>query len=182
MSDWLREKHGIVCLGSLGFENAYALAMRQDRADALGVRTVSDLALRSKNLSIGGDYEFFARPEWRALRDTYRLGFPARRSFDSTLMYPAVQGGVVDVISAFTTDGRIPAFGLVLLRDDREVLPPYDAVLLLSAGAGRNPGLRRALEPLVGAISDQKMRQANMMVDVKGSSVREATAWLDGVL
>jgi len=179
MSDWLQERYGIVCIGSLGFENAYALAMRKDRAAALDVRTVGDLARHSRNLSVGGDYEFFIRPEWRALRENYRLNFSARRSFDSTLMYSAVQQGVVDVISAFTTDGRIPAFGLVLLRDDLEVLPPYDAVLLLSSKAASNPGLRQALEPLVGAISDEQMRRANMMVDVKRTSVRDAAEWLN---
>jgi len=178
MSDWLRARYGIVCMGSLGFENAYALAMRRDRAEALGVRTVSDLARHSTTLSVGGDYEFFIRPEWQALRDRYHLSFATRRSFDSTLMYPAVQQGVVDVISAFTTDGRIPAFGLVLLQDDREVLPPYDAVLLLSAEAGTNSRLRQTLEPLVGAIRDEQMRQANMMVDLKKASVRAAAEWL----
>ncbi|MFB3903802.1 MAG: ABC transporter permease/substrate-binding protein [Acidobacteriota bacterium] len=125
MSRWLQERYGIVSLGSLGFENAYALAMRKDRAQALKLRTVSDLARHSPHLSVGGDYEFFSRPEWQTLRQNYGLSFAARRSFDSTLMYPAVRQGVVDVISAFTTDGRIPAFDLVLLRDDREVLPPW---------------------------------------------------------
>jgi osmoprotectant transport system permease protein len=179
MSEWLQEEYGIVCLGSLGFENAYALAMRQDRAEALGVRTVSDLTPHSPKLSIGGDYEFFIRPEWHALGQNYGLNFAVRRSFDSTLMYAAVNQGVVDVISAFSTDGRIPAFGLVLLRDNLEVLPPYDAVLLLSPKAGADARLRRTYEPLVGAITNEQMRQANMMVDLEGTSVREAADWLD---
>ncbi|RPI20173.1 MAG: ABC transporter permease subunit [Acidobacteria bacterium] len=178
MSDWLLKKHGIICLGSLGFENAYALAMRKDRASSLGIQTVSDLGPRTPTLSIGGDYEFFVRPEWQALREQYRLKFAAKRSFDPTLMYPAVQRGVVDVISAFTTDGRIPAFGLVLLRDDREVLPPYDAVLLLSPAAARHTGLKMAFEPLIGAITDEEMRQANMLVDLKKASVSQAANWL----
>ena len=132
----------------------------------------------SSSLSIGGDYEFFVRPEWRALSEHYRLNFASQRSFDPTLMYSAVQTRGVDVISAFTTDGRIPAFGLVLLRDDLEILPPYDAVLLLSPRAGSDPRLKRAFEPLVGSISNEEMRQANMMVDLKGTSVREAADWL----
>ncbi len=178
MSDWLRAEYGIVCLGSLGFENAYALAMRRDRADSLGIRTIGDLARRSGKLSVGGDYEFFVRPEWKALQEHYRLNFAVKRSFDSTLMYSAVQRNVVDVISAFTTDGRITAFGLMILRDNLDVLPPYDAVLLLSPKAGSDSGIKRAFEPLVGAISDEKMRQANMMVDLKGAPIREAADWL----
>jgi osmoprotectant transport system permease protein len=182
MSEWLYEKHGIVSMGSLGFENAYALAMRKDRAEALGVAAVSDLAPTSPRLSIGGDYEFFIRPEWHALRDSYGLNFAARRSFDSTLMYAAVDQRVVDVISAFTTDGRIAAFDLVLLRDDHQVLPPYDAVLLLSPKAARNSKLKRAFEPLLGAISDEQMRQANLMVDLDKTSVRQAADWLSTAL
>ncbi len=180
MSDWLLKQHGIVCLGSLGFENAYVLAIRKDRASSLGVQTISDLAPRTPNLSIGGDYEFFARPEWEALREQYQLNFAAKRSFDPTLMYPAVQKGVVDVISAFTTDGRIPAFGLMLLRDDRGVLPPYDAVLLLSPRAARSTRLKLAFEPLIGAISNEEMRRANMMVDLEKSSISQAADWLSG--
>lgn len=178
MSEWLHAQYGIVCLGSLGFENAYGLAMRRDRAASLGIRAIGDLARHSRKLSIGGDYEFFIRPEWRALQEHYRLNFAVKRSFDPTLMYSAVQNKVVDVISAFTTDGRITAFGLVLLKDNLEVLPPYDAVLLLSPRAGSDPRIKRAFEPLIGRISDEEMRQANMMVDLKGTSIREAADWL----
>jgi len=178
MSEWLQQEHGIICLGSLGFENSYALAMRKDRAEALGVRTISDLAPHSGKLSAGGDYEFFSRPEWHALRKNYHLGFANLRSFDSTLMYAAVHRGVVDVISAFSTDGRISAFGLLPLGDNLEVLPPYDAVLLLSPKAGIDAKLKRTFEPLIGAISNEEMRQANMMVDLKGTPVREAAEWL----
>jgi osmoprotectant transport system permease protein len=180
MTDWLLKEHGIVCLGSLGFENAYALAMRKDRAGSLGIHTISDLAPQTPKLSIGGDYEFFVRPEWKALRNEYRLRFAAQRSFDSTLMYSAVERGVVDVISAFTTDGRIPAYGLMILKDDRDVLPPYDAVLLLSPRAARDRGLKQAFEPLIGAISNDEMRQANMMVDLKKTSISQAAGWLYG--
>ena len=73
--DWLAREHGIALLGALGFENAYALAIRRDRAAELGVRTIADLAARSRALSIGGDLEFFSRPEWPAVRDAYGLDF-----------------------------------------------------------------------------------------------------------
>ena len=63
-------------LGSLGFENAYALAMRPDRAAALGVRTIADLAPHAPQLTLGSDLEFLSRPEWAALRDTYRPRVP----------------------------------------------------------------------------------------------------------
>jgi osmoprotectant transport system permease protein len=173
MARWLEERYGIRTLGALGFENAYALAMTRKRAAELGIETLRDLAERSPELSIGGDYEFFARPEWIAVRDRYDMRFREERSFDSTLMYTAVAEGHVDAISAFSTDGRIPAFDLVVLEDPLDAFPPYDAVLLLSPSAAERPDLVAALEPLVGAIGDETMREANRRVDLDGASVAE---------
>jgi len=178
MEEWLRSRHGIRMLGALGFENAYALAMRRERAEELGIETLSDLADRSAALSIGGDYEFFARPEWLSVRDRYGLDFRAQRSFDSSLMYEAVARGHVDVISAFSTDGRIVAFDLVVLRDPRFAFPPYDAVLLLSESAAARPDLVSALEPLVGRLSDEAMREANRRVDLDGRAPVEVARGL----
>ena len=111
-------EHGIVLLGALGFENAYALAMRRDRAAALGVHDDRRSRARARaTLAIGADFEFFARPEWPALRDGYGLGFATRREFESTFMYQAVATGEVDVITAFSSDGRIAANDLVVLED-----------------------------------------------------------------
>ncbi len=89
MRRWLAEKHGITLLGSLGFENAYAFAMRRERAAALNIRTVDDLARHARQLSVAGDFEFFARPEWPAVRDAYGLQFRERREMQSTFMYEA---------------------------------------------------------------------------------------------
>lgn len=170
MTEWLRGRHGIHMLGALGFENAYALAMTRERAAELGIETLSDLADFSAGLSIGGDYEFFARPEWLSVRDRYGMQFRAQRSFDSSLMYTAVAEGHVDVISAFSTDGRISAFDLVVLEDPLSALPPYDAVLLLSESAASRPALVAALEPLVGGLGHDTMREANRSVDLDGRS------------
>jgi osmoprotectant transport system permease protein len=165
MDAWLASEHGVRDLGSLGFENAYALAMRRDRAAELGVRTIADLARHAPGLAIGADYEFFSRPEWRRIRDTYGLRFGSRTSYDATLMYDAVQTGQVDVISAFSSDGRIAAYDLVLLDDPAHVIPPYDAVLLLGPRVAGHDGIAAALQPLIGAIPVTTMQRANLMVD-----------------
>ncbi len=179
MRSWLESNHGISLLGTLGFENAYALAMRRERADALGIANLSDLAERSRNLAIGADYEFFARPEWGAVRDRYAMMFREQRTFDSTLMYRAVVDGHVDVISAFSSDGRVSAFDLVVLEDPLQAFPPYDAVVLLSQRAARRPALVAALLPLIGSIDDARMRGANELVDVGGRSISEAAHSLE---
>src|SRR4029079_6141058 len=113
-----------------GFENAYALAMRRDQAQKLGVRTISDLVPHASRLTIGGDYEFFQRAEWKTIRDRYGIAMKTERSMDPSLMYQAVANGNVDLISAFSTDGRIAAYDLVLLEDDKRAIPPYDAIVL----------------------------------------------------
>lgn len=170
---WLLAQHGISTLGALGFENAYALAMRRDRAKELGIATLADLSAHSSALSIGGDYEFFARPEWIAVRDRYRMKFREERSFDSALMYTAVFEGHVDAISAFSSDGRIAAFDLLVLEDPLSAFPPYDAVMLLSKSAAENQDLVEALAPLVGSLDDTTMREANRRVDLDHRPVGE---------
>ena len=129
------------------------------------VRTVADLVRHAPQLSIGGDYEFFDRPEWTALRDSYGLKFRQQRQMDSTFMYGAVVNGEVDVISAFSSDGRIARYDLVTLTDPKQALPPYDAVLLLAPRRADDKALRDALMPLVGQIDVELMRAANLLAD-----------------
>ncbi|MBD3402257.1 ABC transporter permease subunit [candidate division GN15 bacterium] len=181
MTDWLQEQHGIRCLGTLGFENAYALAMRRAQAESLGIKSIADLAGAADKLAIGSDYEFFTRPEWSSLTSTYGLSFAGRRTLDPSLMYTAVAEGKVDVITAYSTDGRIVAYDLAVLDDPRNALPPYDAVLLVSSRAAQRNALVRELRGLIGVINDKAMRSANKLVDVDGRPVDEAAAFLDSL-
>ena len=96
----LAADYGVQVVGPLGFENAYALAMREADARADGIRRISDLVPHAPRLVIGGDYEFFGRPEWPAIQDRYGLVFASRRTMDQSLMYQAAAQGDVDVISA----------------------------------------------------------------------------------
>jgi len=181
MTAWLQRERGVTMLGTLGFENAYALAMRRADADARGIETIDDLARAAPQLSIGSDYEFFVRPEWKALRDGYGLAFRATREFQSTFMYRALTGGEVDVISAFSSDGRIEANDLMVLSDPRQKIPPYDAIVLLSPRRAHDATLKKALAPLIDHIPVRTMRQANFMVDrpVDPLSPQGAARWLN---
>jgi osmoprotectant transport system permease protein len=177
-SRFLHDEYGIVCLGRLGFENAYALAMPRRKAEQHGIRTIADLAKVAPHFTIAGDLQFFERSEWAHVRAVYGLAFRQTRPMDPTLMYAAVADSAVDVICAYSSDGRILEKDLVVLGDPRQALPPYDAVLLLSAKAAADPKLRAALEPLVGAIDMDAMRRANLRVDVGGQRPRVAAAEL----
>ncbi len=161
----LKARDGVTVLGAVGFENAYALAMRADRARALGIASVASLAARAPSLKLGSDLEFLSRPEWAAIRDAYGLNFAKQTSYQPTFMYRALADGEADVISAFSSDGRIAADKLVILSDPKGALPPYDAVILLSPRAGQDARLRKALSPLIGAISVSAMQAANFSID-----------------
>ena len=163
--EWEQQANGVKVLGRLGFENAYAFAMRPDRAQALGVTSLSYLVGKGSSLTVGGDPEFFERPEWLAVRDAYGLRFGKTRNFAPTFMYDALRSGEADVISAYTSDGRIAADKLVVLADPKGALPSYDALLLLSPRIADDPGIAAALQPLLGAISVEAMREANFAVD-----------------
>jgi osmoprotectant transport system permease protein len=169
--EYLAAEHGITLVGALGFENAYALGMRRGLARELRIDNISQLAIHAPTLEIAGDYEFFARPEWAALRDTYGLKFRRRQSMDSSLMYQAVRDSQVDVISAFSTDGRIAAFDIQLVEDDRGVIPPYDAIILAGERVTNEmPDVLTALGKLVGRITQSRMQRLNLRVDQQGET------------
>ncbi|WP_174301381.1 ABC transporter permease/substrate-binding protein [Caulobacter sp. S45] len=161
----LKARYGVTLLGPLGFENAYVLAMKRDRANALHIVSLSDLAPRAPALKLGSDLEFLSRPEWRALVGTYGLSFRAQTRYQPTFMYRALEGGEADVISAFSSDGRIAADHLVALSDPMGAAPSYDAVILLSPHSSADARLRGALLPLVNRVPVQAMRAANLTVD-----------------
>lgn len=181
---FLQEDFGVVCLGKLGFENAYALAMTGEQAEARKVKSIADLARHARRLNrplrVAGDVGVFQRKEWRALKEKYRLRDHEVEpvAMDQTLMYGAVREGRVDAIIAFSSDGRVAAYKLKLLSDPARAFPPYDAILLVSRTAAHRPGLVGALRPLVGAIQQETMQEANGRVDVEGHSPKQAGAWL----
>jgi osmoprotectant transport system permease protein len=171
VKQYVRDRYSVTLVAALGFENAYAFAMRDSEAEELHVRRISDLTPLAPRLSIGGDYEFFSRSEWRSVRETYGLQFAQRRSMDAALMYQAVAQGAVDVIAAFSTDGRIAALHLRVLEDDRHAIPPYDAVILASPRLAReHPEALAALRELSGTIDAESMRRMNLEVDQGGES------------
>jgi osmoprotectant transport system permease protein len=176
---WLKAERGIRMLGALGFENAYALAMPRARAEKLGIRSIADLASHAPQLSIAGDYEFFERPEWKAIREAYGLNFRQQRTMQSDFMYQAARAGDVDVVSAYTSDGRIAQFNLAMLDDPKHAVPPYDAILLLASKRAHDEALIAALKPLVGAISVAAMRATNARATDGGTTPDDVARWLD---
>ena len=178
--DQFAAKYDLVWLKPLGFNNTYTLALRRKQAEPLGLRTFSDLAghLRSgkaPQLTAGFTAEFLDRPDgYKGLAKAHDLSFPAEpRQLDPGLMYKACAEGSVDVICAFATDGRIAAFDLVTLEDDKGFFPPYQAAPLVRGETLRkHPQLEAILNRLAGRIDDETMRSLNYQVDRKDNPRR----------
>ena len=170
----------ITLAGELGFENAYALVMPRKRAEALGIRSIADLAPHAPTMSMAADYEFFSRPEWAGLREAYGLKFRAQRQMQPDFMYAAVASGEVDAIAGYTSDGLIAKYDLVVLEDVRHAIPPYDAIVLIAPKRAGDQALQAALAPLLGRIDISDMREANLRAaGGDGASSPDAVArWL----
>ncbi|RGP42099.1 Carnitine transport permease protein OpuCB [Altererythrobacter insulae] len=165
IAEWEEATSGTRVLGRIGFENAYGLAVRREMAKMSGIESIEDLQGIAPQLTIGGDPEFFERPEWIAVRDAYGLRFGQNRNFAPTFMYNALESGEADVISAYTSDGRIAANNLLVLDDPQQAFPNYDAILLISPSRAEEADLLATIEPIIGSIDVDAMREANYAVD-----------------
>ncbi|MEZ5709565.1 MAG: ABC transporter permease/substrate-binding protein [Blastomonas sp.] len=162
---WVATEHGARLAGALGFENTYAFAVREADAKRLNLRTLDDVVRVSPDFTFGTDVEFLERPEWQMVQNAYPLRFKAERAFEPTFMYRALASGQADIISAFSSDGRIAANRFVVLEDPAGAIPGYDAILLASPRRSGDERFLRALQPLAGSISVEMMREANYRVD-----------------
>lgn len=180
ISQWIDNQNGTLLIGALGFENTYAFAVRPDDAAQYGLESLDDLARISPQFTFGTDLEFLERPEWKAVKQAYPLAFASERAFEPTFMYRALSSGQADVISAFSSDGRIAANNFVVLSDPKGAVPSYDAMLMLTQSRRNDADLIAALEPLVEAIPVEKMREANYRVDRNDDkqSPKQAALWL----
>ena len=155
---------------ALGFNNGYALAMRADRAQVLGLRTLSDLASHP-TLRLGLSNEFIGRADgWPGLATRY--GLPQQPTgLDHGLAYDALSGGQTDVIDIYTTDAKIAHLGLFVLKDDVAYFPRYDAVVLYRLDVPqRFPAAWHALQGLAGSIDEPVMIAMNAKAELQSKS------------
>lgn len=177
-----KEKYGIKLLEPLGFNNTYALAVRQDTAKQFNLETISDLAKVSGDLIMGPTIEFPNREDGLiGLEKAYNMGFKEVKAVDGGLRYTALDNHKSDVIDAFSTDGLLEEFGLKVLKDDKNFFPPYYAVPIVKEETLKeHPELKKALNTLAGKLSDEKMRKLNYKVDsLKESPAKVAKEFLE---
>ncbi|MBP3953262.1 glycine betaine ABC transporter substrate-binding protein [Bacillus suaedae] len=161
------ERYNATWLEPLGFENNYTLAYREDAA--FSADTYTDIAALSKDLTFGAPHAFYERQGdgYEAFAETYKFDFAETESFDPNVMYQALLQGDVDVIPAFTTDGRIDRENIQTTTDDLGFFPNYDAAIVIRQEIlDRYQGLEETLNGLAGQISESDMQQMNARVDI----------------
>lgn len=170
-------KDGLAVGVPLGFNDGYGLAMREDRAEALGIRTISQLAAHP-GLKLGLSQEFLGRADgWRGLASAYRLPFATPAGIDHGLAYEAIAAGRIDVMDIYTTDAKIRHYRLRVLDDDRKFFPRYDALLLYRRDVPtRFPEAWVRLQRLEGRIDERTMIRLNAAVELEGASFAQAAA------
>lgn len=152
----------------LGFNNSFAIIVRGEDAKKYNLQTLSQLGKVAAQLRAGFGPEFKEREDgFPGLAKTYGIKFAAEpKELLLGLLYQALKEKEVDVIAGNTTDGLIESLGLVVLQDDKQYFPPYEAVpVVRGLILQRYPELRQVLQQLAGKISEAEMRKLNYQVD-----------------
>jgi osmoprotectant transport system permease protein len=167
------ERYRLRMFPSLGFENSFAILIRQADGQRLGLRTISDAVQPARQWRAAFGYEFLNRADgFPGLAERYGLRFAAPPSaMDLGLTYRALADGRVDLIAGDSTNGLISALKLQKLDDDRAYFPPYDAVPVFNAASlRRHPELVPVLDRLSGRLSATTMQKLNAAVDLQGQT------------
>ncbi len=169
LNEWLAPR-GFKAAIPLGFNDTYALAMRESQAARLGITRISDLLKpEAAPLRLGLSHEFLARADgWPALKAAYQLPMKPGGGIDHGIAYDAIGAERVDVIDIYSTDAKVGRYALRVLQDDRGFFPKYDAVLLMRSGVNVAP-----LAKLQGRIDAKTMIALNAQVELDGMSFAE---------
>jgi osmoprotectant transport system permease protein len=178
------QKLGLVISGPLGFNNTYALAVREDFAREQGLHTISDLVHIKSRLRAAFSYEFMDREDgYPGLERRYHLELPPQNvnRMEHSLTYQAIDQKAVDVIDVYSTDAKIRKFNLRVLRDDLGYFPVYQAVWVArQAFVDKYPAQWQALEHLEGSIDEETMLGMNAQADIDKKSYAQIASEFRG--
>jgi osmoprotectant transport system permease protein len=172
------EKSGVGMTEPLGFNNTYALVMQRSEAQRLGVRTISDLRTHPE-LKIGLTHEFLDRQDgWRPLRERYGLPQQNITGIDHALGYAALANRSIDVKDAYSTDAKIEENDLVVLEDDLQFFPKYEAVFLFRLSTPQDA--IAALRRLEGTLDEKRMIRLNAEAERTKNYTVAANLYFEG--
>lgn len=162
-----KEKYNIDVLKQMGFNNTYALAVRKDTAEKYNLKSISDLAEVGDKLIAATSLEFLNREDGiKGLVKAYNFNFKDSIGIDGSPKYTALMNNESDVVDAFSTDGLLKKFDLVVLEDDKQFFPPYYAIPLVREEAAKKyPEIVPLIEALGDKLNDDIMSELNYKVD-----------------
>lgn len=168
-------RYNIVWSGLYGFNDTYGIAIKEGLSKSLGITTYSELAVNSKNLTFGAEYDFYEREDgYPGLVNNYGFDFTNKKELDIGLKYKAIGIDKVDVINVFSTDGRLKENNLTVLIDDKNFFPSYFAATLIRKDTlDKYPELKPVIEVLTGQINNLEMIHMNYLVEVKNMDPKE---------
>ncbi len=163
----------------LGFQNTFAMIIRGDEARAKNVQTISQAAKYTPQWQAGFGYEFSEREDGLpGLSKTYNLKFTKPpKIIDLGLLYQALQQKQVDIVAGNSTDGAIPRLDLVVLTDDKQYFPPYEATPIVRQSVlKQHPELQNAIAQLGGLIDEKQMQRLNYLVEGEKQNVKQVVS------
>lgn len=161
---------GLTWKGMYGFNNTFGLVVKKDIADKYNIKTYSDLAKVSSELSFGAEYDFYEREDgYNALCKEYGFNFSKTSDMDIGLKYQAINQGKIDVMIIFTTDGQLSVSDVTVLEDDKQFFASYVCGNVVRQDIlNANPELEPILEKLDNLITDEDMAAMNYQVESQG--------------
>ncbi|WP_394405189.1 ABC transporter permease/substrate-binding protein [Streptococcus sp. 20-1249] len=172
--DGILQQDKLVLLKPMAYQNTYALVLPRKIAEQYGVKSISDLAGLESQLKAGFTLEFNDREDGnKGLQSIYGLNLQVS-TMEPALRYQAISLGDIQLTDAYSTDPEITQYDLQVLKDDKELFPPYQGAPLLSQSLlKKHPELKKILNQLAGKISEADMSQMNYQVGVEGKSAAE---------
>jgi osmoprotectant transport system substrate-binding protein len=173
------QKYNLAVMDSLGFENTFAMIIRGEDAKKYSVKKLSEAAKYTPQWRAGFGYEFAEREDgFPGLSKTYNLQFQERPSVMSLdLIYRALTQKLIDFTAGNSTDGQISRLGLVVLQDDKQYFPPYEAVpIIRQETLKKHPELKAAISRLSGKITASEMRQLNNLVEGELRDIKDVVS------
>jgi osmoprotectant transport system permease protein len=171
---------GLTISGSLGFNDTYALAVKDEFADKYNLRSIGDLIPIESNVRAAFSYEFMDRKDgYPGLVDSYHLGFNPQKinRMEHTLSFQAIEQNAVDLIDVYSTDAKIKKLHLRVLKDDHHYFPVYQAVWVARQSfVDKHPREWQTLLGLEGKISEEAMLDMNAEADIQKISFDKIAA------
>ena len=172
----LYDVHNVTIYEPIGLNNTYALGILEEKAAALNVKSMSDLAAAAPELIFGANHLFYTRltDGYDGMVERYNLHFQDALKMDSSLLYDATAQGQVDVMVIYSTDALLKKYNMVVLEDDKQLFPPYHGTpIVKNETLKKYPALNDVLNLLAGRIDDARMQELNYQVDVEKRQVDE---------